>query len=291
MVFPNMNLQDEFFYGLMWPKNITEALITFLHTQKQVGNWVWNSSNFSAILRAQEYLNATFHTDYTPVEVLGRVKKLRSRYGLFSRMISQSGVVWNQEQNFVYAAPSMWEAWKEMYTMTRAYMTQGEPLFAELKALFAPDDPPQDDDELIVIVDSSDDDLPIFQHEVMQPLPPLDQVDLNLPIAPDSPIAEIVIISSDEGSDDYQGYFDSDIELDWSDDEDHIPVVMVEEAIGEIVNPEPPNNVVSMPNEINSPKEDLPIPSASIAAIREAMRSIPQFPLREGFTTSDDDSD
>ncbi|KAL8515034.1 hypothetical protein ACS0TY_013933 [Phlomoides rotata] len=112
--------------------------------------------------------------------------------------------------------------------------------------MFAPNDPPQDDpkddNELIVIVDSTNDDLPIFQHEVMQPLPPLDQVDLNLPITPDSLVAEIMVISSDEGSDDFQGYFNSDVELDWSDDENHIPVVMVEETISEIVNPELPNN-------------------------------------------------
>ncbi|KAL8523455.1 hypothetical protein ACS0TY_013421 [Phlomoides rotata] len=296
MVFPSDNMQDEFFYGLMWPKNITHALITFLHTEKQVGNWVWNSSNLSAILEARGYLNTTFHMDYTSIEVHGRVKKLRSRYALFDRMISQSGVVWNQDTNFVYASPHLWEAWREIYLMARAYMTQGEPLFDELKVLFPPDDGPQDDpddeddDDVIVIVDSSDDEMPIFQHEVMHALPALDQVDLQLPIAPDSPIAEVVMISSDKDSDDFLGYFDSDISLDWSDEENHIPVVMVEEAISEIVNPPPPNITVEDADEMNSPNSVVSIPAESLFAIREAMRSIPQFTLRDGFTTSDDDS-
>ncbi|KAL8462109.1 hypothetical protein ACS0TY_033262 [Phlomoides rotata] len=113
MAFPYENLQDEFFYGIMWPKSITESLITVLQTQKQLGNWVWNSHNGVAIIEAREYLNSTFHTDYTDVEVLGPVQKLRSRYGLFSQMISQSGVVWNMEQNFIYASPNQWASWRE----------------------------------------------------------------------------------------------------------------------------------------------------------------------------------
>ncbi|KAL8519162.1 hypothetical protein ACS0TY_010194 [Phlomoides rotata] len=137
MVFPMDNLQDEFFYDLMWCESITESLITFLLAQKQMGNWVWNSNNASALLEACEYLNSTFHTNYTSIEVLGRVKKLCSRYGLFSHMISQSGMVWNREQNYVYASPAQWALWRELYPMAQAYMTQGDPLYTDLKSLFA----------------------------------------------------------------------------------------------------------------------------------------------------------
>ncbi|KAL8465088.1 hypothetical protein ACS0TY_034548 [Phlomoides rotata] len=114
MVFPNENLQDEIFYGRMWPKSITESLIPFLLTQKQLGHWVCNSNNGPIIMEACEYLNETFHTDYTNIEVLGCVNKLRSCYGLFSAMISQSGVVWNRELNYVYALPQHWVDWREV---------------------------------------------------------------------------------------------------------------------------------------------------------------------------------
>ncbi|KAL8523308.1 hypothetical protein ACS0TY_013327 [Phlomoides rotata] len=50
------------------------------------------------------------------------------------------GVVWNREQNVIYASPHQWAVWREMHHMSRAYITQGKPLFDELKALFAPND-------------------------------------------------------------------------------------------------------------------------------------------------------
>ncbi|KAL8483194.1 hypothetical protein ACS0TY_026026 [Phlomoides rotata] len=128
--------------------------------------------------------------------------------------------------------------------MSRAYMEQGEPLYNELKALFSPDDgppaAPSDDDEMIIIVDDSDDEdfhpLPL---QVVQALPTLNQENLNYILLQDPPLPEIVVISSDSDDDGYDvdGYFDSDFELDYSDDEDHIPVVMIEDDIGEVIDP------------------------------------------------------
>ncbi|KAL8506970.1 hypothetical protein ACS0TY_017746 [Phlomoides rotata] len=105
MAFPYETMQDGYFYGLLWPKSITEALVTFLLTQKQLGHWMWNFNNGTTIMEAREFLNQTFHTDYTNIGVLGRVKKLRARYTLFSTMIAQYGVVWNRVTNLVYATP------------------------------------------------------------------------------------------------------------------------------------------------------------------------------------------
>ncbi|KAL8483193.1 hypothetical protein ACS0TY_026026 [Phlomoides rotata] len=133
---------------------------------------------------------------------------------------------------------------EQLYPMSRAYMEQGEPLYNELKALFSPDDgppaAPSDDDEMIIIVDDSDDEdfhpLPL---QVVQALPTLNQENLNYILLQDPPLPEIVVISSDSDDDGYDvdGYFDSDFELDYSDDEDHIPVVMIEDDIGEVIDP------------------------------------------------------
>ncbi|KAL8491859.1 hypothetical protein ACS0TY_023456 [Phlomoides rotata] len=162
MAYPFETMQYDYFYGLLWSKSITEALVTYLLTQKQLGHWVWNSNNRPTIMEAREFLNQTFHTDYTNIEVLARVKKLKDRYTLFSTMITQSGVVWNRVNNIVYATPQQWDDWRSVYPMSRAYMTHGEPLYDELKALFSLDDgaknDPADDDELIIIVDSDDED-------------------------------------------------------------------------------------------------------------------------------------
>ncbi|KAL8514348.1 hypothetical protein ACS0TY_013461 [Phlomoides rotata] len=194
-------------------------------------------------------------------------------------MISQSGVVWNHEQNYVYATIQQWADWREVYPMSRAYMTQGEPLYDDLKDLFAPDNGPQhdqsDDDELIIIVDSDDEDVPLFQFPLVHALPTLDEVDIHLHVLPDSLVLEVVFISSDEGSPNFNGYFDSDVDLGFSDDEDHILVMMIEEAIGEIINPNPASSLVPSNDNSDSPSNDLPIPSASLAAIRDAIRSIP----------------
>ncbi|KAL8535253.1 hypothetical protein ACS0TY_011031 [Phlomoides rotata] len=323
MVFPSDNLQDEFFYGLMWSKSITEALITFLLAAKNLGNWVWNSNNGPAILEACEYLNSTFHTNYTSIEVLGRVKKLRSRYGLFSHIISQLGVVWNREQNYIYASLNQWALWREVlsiflhlyspyfiiysfmsslcilflilqrFPMARAYMSYGEPLYNELRALFAPDDGPDSDDELIIIVDDED-----FPQMVVHALPPLDQVNLDYIVIPDSPVPEVVMISSSDDDEDFYGlfvsdneneelfgYFDSGVDLDYTDDEDHILVEMVEDVAGEVVDPVIIINIDDTPDTVQADdalfiaNTDIPILSASLAAIHEACHQIPPFRL------------
>ncbi|KAL8548817.1 hypothetical protein ACS0TY_007907 [Phlomoides rotata] len=65
---------------------------------------------------------------------------------------------------------------RQVYPMARAYITHGEPLYAELKAPFSPDDAaendPLDDDELIIIVDSDDEeDLQPHPFQFLQALP------------------------------------------------------------------------------------------------------------------------
>ncbi|KAL8484876.1 hypothetical protein ACS0TY_027246 [Phlomoides rotata] len=165
-----------------------------------------------------------------------------------------------------------------MYPIARAYMAQGDPLYNELKALFAPDNGPQDgpadNDEMIIIMDSDDEDFPPLPQLVVHALPALDQVDWNYILVPDSPIAKIVVISSDDDGYDLDGYFDSDADLDYSGDENHIPVVMIEEAIGEMVDPIPNINpaittaLATNEDESTSLTAEIPIPSASLAAIQ-----------------------
>ncbi|KAL8488398.1 hypothetical protein ACS0TY_024611 [Phlomoides rotata] len=290
-------MQDGYFYGLLWPKSITEALVTYLLTQMQLGHWVWNSSNGPTIMEAREFLNQTFHTDYTNIEVLGRVKKLRARYTLFSTMIAQSGVVWNRLNNIVHATSQQWADWRSVYLMARAYMTHGEPLYDELKALFSPDDgaenDPVDDDELIIIVDSDDEeDLQQHPFQFVQALPAAQMVDIPLPVNPGSPDPEVIEISSDESNHSYHDYFDSDVDIDFSDDDDfNANDVNMNTAVGEIINPVPRMVSDSSDDDTVYPNSTILIPSASLRAIRAAMLSIPHFPLRDGFTTSDDETE
>ncbi|KAL8521305.1 hypothetical protein ACS0TY_011731 [Phlomoides rotata] len=197
--------------------------------------------------------------------------------------------------------PSSVALWREMYPMARAYMTQGDPLYTELKSLFTSDEAPPDgqfdEDEMIVIMDSDDEDFPQLPLPVVHALPALDQFDFNNIFVPDPPVDEVVVISSDDDSDNIYGYFDSDVELDFSDDEDHIPMLMIEEAIGEVVDPIPSrrettNTELATIHDVpGSPTADFPIPSASLAATRAAIRSIPSFRLRDCFTSSDEESD
>ncbi|KAL8492914.1 hypothetical protein ACS0TY_024201 [Phlomoides rotata] len=98
---------------LIWPKPVTEGFVRFLLTQKATGNWIWNCNNGHAIVAAREYLNSTFHTDYSTVEVLGRVKKLCSHFHLFDHMISISGVEWDREMNYLFAPQHQWRLWRE----------------------------------------------------------------------------------------------------------------------------------------------------------------------------------
>ncbi|KAL8524722.1 hypothetical protein ACS0TY_014364 [Phlomoides rotata] len=211
MVFPQENPQDDYFYSLMWSKATTEDLVTYLLTRQAAGTWSRDSNNLPSIIEAREFLNSTFGIDYTDIEVLGRVKKLRSRFNLFNHMISSSGVVWDQENNFVHATTEQWKAWKEVYPMLRAYTFNGEPLFAELKILFGPEE--DDDGEgLILIVDSEDEDHHHYEEKVVYALPAADPNALFIP--------ELVIISSDSDSDDIYDMFDSKVELNFTTDEE-----------------------------------------------------------------------
>ncbi|KAL8473598.1 hypothetical protein ACS0TY_030439 [Phlomoides rotata] len=182
-----------------------------------------------------------------------------------------------------------------MYPLSRAYTTQGEPLWTELKTFFTPDDGSNDgadsDDELIIIVDSDDEDMSPVPYQIVHALPALDQADLQLPVLPNSPAPEVIEISSDESNHSYHDYFDSDIDLGFSDDENQINPVLVDETISEILNPEILYSSDSSDFDVGSPTSTIPIPSASFFAIRAAMHSIPYFPLCEGFTSSDDDSE
>ncbi|KAL8462182.1 hypothetical protein ACS0TY_032493 [Phlomoides rotata] len=222
MDFPQQNLQDEFFYGFLWPKHITESLVTFLLTQKELGNWQWDSNNGHAVMQSSESLNNTFGTDYSNVEVLGRVKKLRSCYNVFSYMISSSGVVWNREQNYIYASIVQWDSWREVYPLTRVYRSAGEPLYNQLRELFAPAVDPGDD-ELIIIVDSDDEAI------------------------------------SDEDEDFLDGVFNSDVDIDYDDIEDHVlPDLFVDDVVSSISNDVIIVADTPSDDEVESPNVDFP---------------------------------
>ncbi|KAL8481225.1 hypothetical protein ACS0TY_027669 [Phlomoides rotata] len=159
----------------------------------------------------------------------------------------------------------------QMYPMSRAYRTQGEPLFTELRSLFAPDDgpdnDPEDDEELIIIVGSDDEDVPPIPFQIMHALPALDQADLQLPIQPDSPVPELIVISSDESNHNYHDYFNSDVDIDFSDDEHQFPPLLEDDTIGEILNPDPMYSSDSSKDSLALPTSTIPIPAESLFAI------------------------
>ncbi|KAL8554079.1 hypothetical protein ACS0TY_002337 [Phlomoides rotata] len=136
MAFPMDSIQDTYFYGLEWPKHMTLELISCLINEKDLGNWRMNSNNLSACLNAREHLKNRFGRTYTTVDVVQRVKILRNRFEVFDRMISVSGVVWEKENNYVFAPMDQWKDWTKAYPISKAYLAQGEPLYDDLKSLF-----------------------------------------------------------------------------------------------------------------------------------------------------------
>ncbi|KAL8524606.1 hypothetical protein ACS0TY_014275 [Phlomoides rotata] len=135
--------------------------------------------------------------------------------------------MWDQEHNFVHATVDQWKAWREVYPMSRAYIFQGEPLFTKLKTLFGPED---DDDGTgpILIVDSDEEGHPHYQEEVVHALPAQ---------APDAPlIPKLVIISFDSDNDDIYDMLDSNVELNFTTDEEvNALEVVVSDPVAEVI--------------------------------------------------------
>ncbi|KAL8557009.1 hypothetical protein ACS0TY_004475 [Phlomoides rotata] len=164
-------------------------------------------------------------------------------------MISSSGVVWDQENNYVHATTEQWKAWREVYPMSRAYTFHGDPLFAELKTLFGPEE--NDDGEgLILIIDSEDED----QH--------------------------------DSDSDDIYDMFDSEVEINFiTDEEMDVVEQSMHESVVEVI-----DGFMSSDDEVTTP-ECVPIPSETHFFFDDAFVSRDSYYLRDGFTTSDSESD
>ncbi|KAL8549629.1 hypothetical protein ACS0TY_008466 [Phlomoides rotata] len=166
----------------------------------------------------------------------------------------------------------------ELYPMSRAYLTTGDPLYNKLKELFAPGDD-IDDDDLIIVIDGEDKEYPLFEEPVVHALPaaayyPLDE--------------DIVVISSDEDDEFVDGLFDSNIDLGFSSD-DELPQALVtpDEAVSGLSNVDPINlNAPPTEEEVMSPVIHVPIISASAAAIQASLRSIPRFTLRDESISS-----
>ncbi|KAL8520912.1 hypothetical protein ACS0TY_011459 [Phlomoides rotata] len=106
---------------------------------------------------------------------------------------------------------------------------------------------------------------------------------------------DIIIISSDDDSEDGMMGFDSDVEFSFSDDDfdvdDFLSDLSSEPALGEIVDGVVYMHGNSSKEEVASPTMRVPIISASWTHLNETWRSIPYPTLRDCFTTSDDESD
>ncbi|KAL8485349.1 hypothetical protein ACS0TY_027593 [Phlomoides rotata] len=148
--------------------------------------------------------------------------------------------------------------------------TAGEPLYTHLKELFAPDNDPGDD-ELIIIVDSEDDDIPLVPQNVVHALPTHNEQ----PLLND----EILVISSDEDEDFLDGVFDSDVDLDYDDVENHDPQLSIDDVVSSISHDSLTDNSHKSDEEVESPFDDIPIPTESLFAIHDSLRSIPRFVL------------
>ncbi|KAL8524663.1 hypothetical protein ACS0TY_014315 [Phlomoides rotata] len=161
--------------------------------------------------------------------------------------------------NYLFAPQHQWRLWRELYPMSRAYLTAGDPLYNEIKELFAPDDD-VDDDDIIIVIDSEDDEYPLLEELVVHALPaaayyPLDE--------------DILVISADDDDSFIDGLFDSDIDLGFSSDEEPPPALVTpDEAVSGLSNVDPVNlNAPPNEEEVMSLVIPIPIISASEAAI------------------------
>ncbi|KAL8498149.1 hypothetical protein ACS0TY_021471 [Phlomoides rotata] len=71
--------------------------------------------------------------------------------------------------NYLFAPQHQWRLWRELYPMLRAYLTAGDPLYYQLKELFAPDND-EGDDDIIIVIDSDDDEYPLIDDLVVHVL-------------------------------------------------------------------------------------------------------------------------
>ncbi|KAL8537304.1 hypothetical protein ACS0TY_012454 [Phlomoides rotata] len=108
--------------------------------------------------------------------------------------------------------------------MSMAYMTQGDPLYDGLKELFAPGE-----DELIIIIDSDDEDFPLHHQEVVKALPAVNE--LAPQVNAEAIVDVIWNISSDEDVNYMDDMFEQDVDIGFTDDEDHILLVDISELV------------------------------------------------------------
>ncbi|KAL8523295.1 hypothetical protein ACS0TY_013321 [Phlomoides rotata] len=112
--------------------------------------------------------------------------------------------------------------------MSKAYLTQGEPLYNELKFMFGTEGPIANEDNPIIIPNSDDEDEQV--PNALDALPPPEPTDEQVPNAhnEDDLVAPVIVISDNEDDDILD---DED-----NDSEDYFPLSSLEEAAGEVVN-------------------------------------------------------
>ncbi|KAL8539973.1 hypothetical protein ACS0TY_001541 [Phlomoides rotata] len=131
--------------------------------------------------------------------------------------------------NYLFASQHQWQLWRELYPMSRAYLTAGDPLYYQLKELFAPDDD-EGDDDIITVIDSDDDNNPLIDDLVVHALPAVAYYPLD---------ADIVVISSDDDEEFIDDLFDSDVDLGFSSEEENVSAVVANDAVSGLSNVDP----------------------------------------------------
>ncbi|KAL8554956.1 hypothetical protein ACS0TY_002948 [Phlomoides rotata] len=109
------NLQDSFFYGRVWNKDLVLFLVNFLVIERNEDRWVWNQPNIGCIAAAQQRINVVFSTNLTPANVHTSVRRLRDRWNTFNGILCMSGVVWDRASNTMSVPAEMWPTLKMVY--------------------------------------------------------------------------------------------------------------------------------------------------------------------------------
>ncbi|KAL8472250.1 hypothetical protein ACS0TY_029460 [Phlomoides rotata] len=148
--------QDRYFYSSTWSKEETVFLIEGLALEKNAGRWAWNGQNIDAIMSVKDRLNEEFNRNVTVQSIFQRICILRIQYRIFDKLVHQSDVHWDQDENVVYASLVTWDILRQEYPLTNAYLYQGDPLYDSLKIIFKPDGNESDDepDDIPVIINA-----------------------------------------------------------------------------------------------------------------------------------------
>ncbi|KAG8377355.1 hypothetical protein BUALT_Bualt08G0024500 [Buddleja alternifolia] len=136
----SLQAQADFLYDKEWTSVIDNMFIEYLANEAKLGDFRVGGVSTDTLEVLRWIINNRFDASFTLEQIYGKINLFHKRYRVFELVAHTNGIHYDMRTNTIIGAPFVWDYICREHPFVHAYMTEGDPNWQDLCAIFGKDD-------------------------------------------------------------------------------------------------------------------------------------------------------